>query len=1273
MIDFYSNELKKEKPIRFMIPSYQRGYRWREDDVKKLLKDLDTYSGNCYCLQPLELQWLEECNLPAWIRKNSDYSNYTYYRVVDGQQRLTTVFIIAKIFGLNLPWEICYDIEQKLLSEILLKINDTSEDSTINDFFRKQVYNTALQYIDKNLEKKLDLLNYFCPYAKKKIIFPIHVLTNDPADPEGQEAFSRLNAGKTPLSSSELIKALYMINDNDLTADQRIEIAKEWEQIESTLQNEQYWKMFSSNALADTPTRIDLLFAMVLYGYDFIKWNLIKPNPRYIFETLETGYYNGEIDLLTVWHEVMRCFWWIQSCFEDIETYNYLGWIAACTEYQPSTIYQKFLNNSAMGDFKNALIDLIQRNGICDTQQVYDNPNLKKLLLLFNILECNKIKERFRFDLLGTCDVEHIDSQTPNDFSNKDDRYGWLKSIWDEYPSAREIIQRSGGISDEQEIKKLCEKEFTGDFLDSLKNKVCEIRSNQRNGRITNEHELGNLVLLNSHINRSYKNAVFPQKRKKIIEARETGSQYIPPCTLKVFMKFYTKEASCLSEWLQCDFNSYQNQMQQLLQDFMNISIRPSERSDKKLEKNKTQTSLCCQKTSVYDEGCEKKLDGEISFLDLMDNYSICVPKIQRLYVQGRSDSFGKKCLHDFAYKLVDCITHQKKLPLDMIYGIANSQFFFPLDGQQRLTTLLLLAWLCGQTKGKDWVFRYESRRSTEIFIENLLTTEAPPIIAHSEMQHKEQTSTCTEYIETQNWFMSIWKQDSGISGMLKMLDSLYDKLSKVSQAKYCFENISFTINYLDVTETSYDHIFLKMNSRGRQLTPWENIKAVMDKALSLISTRINWEENIDFTWPETLWKNFKPNIEALDTCMTDVINLAAQCVGYKDKIEDVFTLDQWLSAHPEQAKKMFDYAEIFFSATKIECKEILEALTPAWSYNPCIPDFFKRDSKKFYKPLLAYYAAQKSTNSDWIRVVWNIIENSEISSSNFQSACKLIEELSENKDAIIDFLKIDSNEIKSQFASEQVKEEREKAKKIKAGWEELILKAEKHPLLHGNISAILWDENDTFEKWKTILDNFDKFLPRNGNNVDYAECGRQLLEFGDYYVLEGHNRIFGNSKERWKTLLHAPNGQSTTLVRPILLKYLSGKDEGKKEYCPKDWQYYFIEDKYKEFFLEDCNCYRWANCDFLIKKMTGTNLHAYNCNPFLAAIANKSYNGYWVLSSETGKIYDKERNFSMWIEADNNGKVFFCIEKDANKIDNIEIAIGEDVIVQGRNLLKNQ
>jgi len=75
------NQLLGEK---FYIPSFQRGYRWDKKQVKDLLEDIWEFfnipkkdEGEFYCLQPII------------VKKDNDK-----YRLIDGQQRLTTIFLI---------------------------------------------------------------------------------------------------------------------------------------------------------------------------------------------------------------------------------------------------------------------------------------------------------------------------------------------------------------------------------------------------------------------------------------------------------------------------------------------------------------------------------------------------------------------------------------------------------------------------------------------------------------------------------------------------------------------------------------------------------------------------------------------------------------------------------------------------------------------------------------------------------------------------------------------------------------------------------------------------------------------------------------------------------------------------------------------------------------------------------------------------------------------------------------------------------------------------
>lgn len=77
---------KGGSPARYWIPAYQRGYRWDRLQVTQLLDDIwefiqaseENRRTSFYCLQPLVVRSLEDGR----------------YEVVDGQQRLTTIFIL---------------------------------------------------------------------------------------------------------------------------------------------------------------------------------------------------------------------------------------------------------------------------------------------------------------------------------------------------------------------------------------------------------------------------------------------------------------------------------------------------------------------------------------------------------------------------------------------------------------------------------------------------------------------------------------------------------------------------------------------------------------------------------------------------------------------------------------------------------------------------------------------------------------------------------------------------------------------------------------------------------------------------------------------------------------------------------------------------------------------------------------------------------------------------------------------------------------------------
>lgn len=1239
----------------FVIPSYQRGYRWTPNDAEKLLDDLIQCSTMQYCLQPLELQTI----------KDTSNGSVTNMRVIDGQQRLTTLYLIARALNINNnspKWDIFYETEDKRISDIWEEDSNSSNQSehkTINDDFRDKVKNMIIEFL-KDEEHQKAIRPFF--EGEKEIILLTHFVDEDNTTngrlEKGQDVFNRLNAGKTPLTSTELIRALYMVNSSMLGEQAKIEISKEWETMENTLNKDDFWVMFETKGLRDTPTRVDLLFALVLTAMnmgtikeDEAKSSTLlereKTNPKSIYEELESIVKEKKISLKEIWYRVLRCFWWMQSCYDDIELYNYLGWIKETTKYRASSIYCKFLRYPSIDHFKKAVIGIIRESiinyqGVLDPNNKenricirYGNPHSKDLLLLLNILSSNKQKERFRFDLLGFYDIEHIDSQTPNDLSDPETKKEWMESILLE-----NILVK--GIKNEEEAKKRAEEiingggfdEFVKNYSNYCKDKGILLKDDEKDS-------IGNLALLNQEINRSYKNAIFPQKRKRIIDAIIEGSQYIPVCTSKAFMKFYTKDVSEITCWTHNDYKSYEKSMNILLNDFLGLDCSLSKDQFHSVYISKSDSSgkgVQREDSSSENNRRDTAYKSINKFEALLDEYSICIPKIQRLYVQGRKDSRGKSCLQAFASALINSVTENAPLSLDMIYGIYSNGTFQPLDGQQRLTTLLLLAWILGipQNKVNKWSFKYESRRSTELFIDNLLNTPAINRISKEEYNQKYESKTkhiknsrkkpdylplCREYIKKTDWFLPVWERDSGINGMLEMLDSLYCKLcSHDNQTNRLLnlDSISFSINYLDVSDCLYDQIFLKMNSRGRELTLWDNVKAILDKHVPEKDT--TWRKDIDTTWPQDLWDKIKIDekkhvkINVLNDIILDLIASALKYAGYTSPVYNTFELDTWFENQEEKnANNIYQFFSCASDLLSMFSINDFYSISPKFwpNYNKTI--IFDKTSN-LYKHLCVFFALKrfsgcKEDQADWMRIVWNIVENSQITDiESFVKALKLLTELldktnsgkniltclaqgydSENNSVKAGFIKID-------FSREQILEECQKAYQIvqDIAFKELILDAEQNLFFFGCI-RFLFRDSSNMPSWKDF-DNKLKvcksfFRPQDNswlvNNIsslahDYIS---NAIAFEQIY----NKRLFNNNYMVWKSIFEDPGCAYPVHCLLTCQKQNKPSSDGRLEWAKKiPCDYVCLNNPesrlfyYSGYRLALYKSYSRASCDFL-------------------------------------------------------------------------------------------
>lgn len=239
----------------------------------------------------------------------------------------------------------------------------------------------------------------------------------------------------------------------------------------------------------------------------------------------------------------------------------------------------------------------------------------------------------------------------------------------------------------------------------------------------------------------------------------------------------------------------------------------------------------------------------KVSFWDLLKRKNIVIPIIQRDYAQGRK---GKEFLRErFLKQLFDALQDDAEpLVLDFVYGSTEEDTLYPLDGQQRLTTLWLLHWYLALRAGtlsedKNILkhFSYETRVSSRTFCHKLCSISQP---------YQSQKADIAGFVRNQSWFYSAYEQDPTIQSMLRMLggtdikdnndidiiDGIEEYATQLKltedKAKELLERLKsadspisfYLLNMEDKNMPLTDDLYIKMNARGKTLTDFENFKA---------------------------------------------------------------------------------------------------------------------------------------------------------------------------------------------------------------------------------------------------------------------------------------------------------------------------------------------------------------------------------------------------------------------------------------------------------------
>jgi len=572
--------ISKLEGLNFDIPSYQRGYRWTKQQITDLLDDINEYDkekdGDFYCLQPLVVKRKEE----------------NRYVVIDGQQRLTTIYLILDYIGnypdMNIDKQFFLEYERENYIDEIKKVNtkELENYSLINDKWTQYV-----EIPSELHELDIDNIEFYHLFVSKSVIqdwfqekteefirnFKDKLLDNtkfiwyDIGDVDEHDLFKNLNSGKIALTNAELIKALFLNNTGIEIAGKELRqnlIAEEFDQIERTMREDDFWYFLAGNK-QQISSCIDLLFELMLEISSDTELKKSKDNFKTFFYFKQLILHDNSGKRLSdseiyrktkeIWQNVQIYFYELEGWYKNPEIYNLVGYLRALKKsVKLTTIYDYYKKCSSKKDFINELkkeckssIDY-ENDGYLKLE--YGNEKVRNLLLLLNIATLlskpdDKSKFSFKDYHKYNWDVEHISPQNPKKISDFLNKYENKEELPDDL------------------------KKYNSEIDDDKKRKI------EKQYFAENSNVLENLTLLPEHVNRGIGNKFFFEKREALKKYFQQGS-FIPPCSLNVFVKFYTRSPKQMLFWEANEMNDnyeYQNDgaeylraIQEVIKEFFN-------------------------------------------------------------------------------------------------------------------------------------------------------------------------------------------------------------------------------------------------------------------------------------------------------------------------------------------------------------------------------------------------------------------------------------------------------------------------------------------------------------------------------------------------------------------------------------------------------------------------------------------------------------------------------------------------------------------------------
>lgn len=600
----FSEAIDNGKP--FIVPSYQRGYKWNKENVFKLLDDLKIFEksngdkpNSFYCIQNITIVPLDDKS--GW-------------NVVDGQQRLTTIFILLSYLR-----KFRQDESLAFFSKPdCLKYNVREETGKFleDSVFTGNVWNSEIKPDTANLKDKwyiLDVAEGIKEWFDKKgnslciktVTDRLKLIVNNMESPtvSEEEIFAGLNGGKVDLDGADLVRAIlitrsakekYYESSAEKVKEFRMRIALELDEMNlwwAQKEQKNYFEQFlPENKLKVSNFKHASYPIGLLYKLYFLLYS--NAEERFGIEFFENGRnFNSQSydDHWELYETLIHLHHTLQMWYTDSLLYHWIGYIIFRFKEQQyeilidkngaekkekgtvnfKMIWQLWESSKTKNAFLFRIITIIQAllskgdrallEEIQDVKKQWygiDSAGITNVLVLMDVIivtglyrdmwteqDVLKVKAKLPHSIADMKqgknrlpseyftkskeNFEHIRSCAPNESEGKEIRN---KNEW---VSFIETVYRSSIEESESQLKDaLIEilRNYPNEELDDTTIKKLNLKMNE-----FGQHSIGNMALLDEHVNKSYGNDSFQKKIQRIFSEFMKNERYIRPYTMTVF------------------------------------------------------------------------------------------------------------------------------------------------------------------------------------------------------------------------------------------------------------------------------------------------------------------------------------------------------------------------------------------------------------------------------------------------------------------------------------------------------------------------------------------------------------------------------------------------------------------------------------------------------------------------------------------------------------------------------------------------------------------